>query len=58
MDKWLKRDKKLMDRRASKSIQQAMNEREPRKKKRRYKSRSDMADEEWRIYDTSPDKGY
>ena len=47
-----------MDRRASKSIRQAMNEREPRKKKRRYKSRSDMADEEWRIYDTSPDKGY
>ncbi len=50
MDKWLKRDKKLRDRRASKSIRHAMSEREPRKKKRRYKSRDDIADEEWRFH--------
>ena len=49
MDKWIKRDRKLKGRQASKSIRQAMNEREPRKKTRRYKSRDDMADEELRI---------
>ena len=49
MDKWLKRDKKLRDRQALKSIRQAMSEGEPRKKKRRNKSRYDMADEEWRM---------
>ena len=49
MDKWLKRDKKLKDRRVLKSIRQVMSEKEPRKKKRRYKSRHDLADEEWRL---------
>ena len=49
MDKWLKRDRKLRDRRASKSIRQAMSEKEPRRKKRRYKSRDDLADEELRF---------
>ena len=57
MDKWLKRDKKIKDRQALKSIRQAMSEREPRKKKRRYKSRYDIADEEWRIYNKTTEEG-
>ena len=53
MDKWLKRDKKLKDRRVLKSIRQVMSEKEPRKKKRRYKSRHDLADEEWCLHTTN-----
>ena len=44
MNKWSKRDKKLSSRRAWKSFRKIMNESEPRKKKRRYKSHADM---EW-----------
>jgi len=53
MDKWLKRDKKLQDRRVLKSMRKAMDEGEPRKKKRRDKSRSDIDNEAWRMYNGS-----
>ena len=44
MEKWNKRDKKLNNRRALKSIRKAMGDSEPRRKKDRYKSDYDL---EW-----------